>query len=156
MAVTFSSGASLTLGAVLTDAQIEELAAGNNVSRDLIVTDKLNNVTSLSTLSAALKLSLTGATVADGGLIYSVTANNVTTYYDIKDVTVNGNGYVTVNDGATAMELGSNTAYLVVGGTANSDASMKKISYLVTVPEPTTATLSLLALAGLAARRRRK
>ena len=49
--------------------------------------------------------------------------------------------------------LESTSLTMAQGGTAKN--GWQTLSYVV-VPEPTTATLSLLALAGLAARRRRK
>ena len=50
---------------------------------------------------------------------------------------------------------GSIAEFKILSG-ALDQAGILKAAHLTTVPEPTTATLSLLALAGLAARRRRK
>ena len=71
-----------------------------------------------------------------------------------------GNGVVTFNL-ETDIELAVNESiaisFDVVKGTSNPGCflGLKSISAAM-VPEPATATLSLLALAGLAARRRRK
>ncbi len=69
-------------------------------------------------------------------------------------------GTATLNDGVTG-----NITDVMLGGDKNGDykineivhsASMSILTPAPAVPEPTTTTLSLLALAGLAARRRRK
>ena len=51
---------------------------------------------------------------------------------------------------------GGSETLAAYNGNMNGDAAITSALNLGTVPEPTTATLSLLALAGLAARRRRK
>lgn len=79
-------------------------------------------------------------------------------YYNASDVTFNGI-YVTVNSGAESVTLADGACYTTLMIAATSSASVKGLGFVVTapsVPEPTTATLGLLALAGLAARRRRK
>ena len=48
------------------------------------------------------------------------------------------------------------TASYFYGQAVTDETAMKGLAYTAAIPEPTTATLSLLALAGLAARRRRK
>lgn len=60
-------------------------------------------------------------------------------------------GEVSYND-EDIITLDQETAYIVAKVNGNSIAGLYG---RVTAPEPTTATLSLLALAGLAARRRR-
>lgn len=52
--------------------------------------------------------------------------------------------------------LGSNTEHSMTPGSANFAPRVTLVTQTQLVPEPATATLSLLALAGLAARRRRK
>ncbi len=69
-------------------------------------------------------------------------------------------GTATLNDGVTGnitdvMLGGSQAGYYKINEIVHS-ASMSILTPAPAVPEPTTATLSLLALAGLAARRRRK
>lgn len=106
---------------------------------------------------SSLTLNITAPSgYADGGLVYEY--NN--SYYSGSDVTMTSSGYCTIADGATAIQLAEGTVYTVADIRGISGASIKGLSLLATaaapVPEPTTATLSLLALAGLAARRRRK
>ena len=151
--MSMSLGAALTFGAELSLAEQSSLSAGDMVTRTLLSTDKLNGVT-LATLDEKITLSLTGADINYAGVVYSVTTNGVTTYHNIDDVSLNGNNYATV-DRSTAIELEKGYSYIVVGAIGYADASMKTISFVASIPEPATATLSLLALCGLAARRRR-
>ena len=103
---------------------------------------------------------------------------NVTLTTDVQHtalVTVTNGAVVLTIDGAVAAKATLNTseAYydpsitidnMLIGGHSsnsatsgwNMDATVSGITMYKLVPEPTTATLSLLALAGLAARRRRK
>ena len=136
----FSSNAvtSLTLNAGLLTGETE---------RTLITCDylKINSLTLNITAPAGYE---------NGGLVYKY--NNA--YYASSDVTMNGSGYCSIKNGATAIELADGNVYTVADIRGNSGASIKGLSLLSTapIPEPTTATLSLIALAGLAARRRRK
>ncbi len=78
----------------------------------------------------------------------------------------NGSGGIGTFDLGTQYELAANTDYtltITAAKGSNSDAGyflgiggIKVSEAVASVPEPTTATLSLLALAGLAARRRHK
>ena len=91
--------------------------------------------------------------------------------------TQSSTGTLTMNMGSTPITLDANTKYtlnLKITGVNNADANNNNAGGKIddkggfvhigtitarvsqTIPEPTTATLSLLALAGLAARRRRK
>ena len=102
---------------------------------------------------SSLTLNITAPTgYTSGGLVYEY--NN--SYYASNDVTMNGSGYCTIKSDASAIELADGMVYTVADIRGKSGASIKGLSLLATaaVPEPTTATLSLLALAGLAARRR--
>lgn len=79
-----------------------------------------------------------------------------------------GTGSITLYDASAIGHVGGNEVFDVSGITLNASDDVTAeivttgnkvvINYSVTpaVPEPTTATLSLLALAGLAARRRRR
>ena len=95
--------------------------------------------------------------VAPGGT-YTVTLTKIG-----KDVTVAVDGKET-GHGVLADTVSGNITDIMFGGrqTENTTNSINEVvhsasySVLTAVPEPTTATLSLLALAGLAARRRRK
>ena len=77
-----------------------------------------------------------------------------TLYFGGNPSAILGNGDTLVPDGDDASEWNLLGAGYVVGSVAT--AADVKSYYAATIPEPTTATLSLLALAGLAARRRRK
>ena len=101
-------------------------------------------------------------------------ADNYTMVYDYesgnKTLTVEGSikysdaGYIlsmTCGDSAAqtlnlGQSLNINSIILSGNGGGGSSISGVEISHTALIPEPTTATLSLLALAGLAARRRRK
>lgn len=84
------------------------------------------------------------------------------------NLTIGGNGTSSPTNGVVTLALDS-AIELAANGSIDMDLDvakgtnnlgcflgLKAISAETTVPEPTTATLSLLALAGLAARRRRK
>ena len=95
----------------------------------------------------------------DGGLVFYYA--NSGTYYAASDIVKDSTGnYFKLKDGATTIELYNDSVYTIASMTAydNQIASVKSLSLAagtVSIPEPATATLSLLALAGLAARRRR-
>lgn len=99
--------------------------------------------------------------------VFTLTCGDVT--LNTGNLTIGGNTTNTPTNGVitftldTAVELAANESIAigldVAKGTTNPGCflGLKSISATgVTIPEPTTATLSLLALAGLAARRRRK
>ena len=98
----------------------------------------------------SLTLNITAPTgYTNGGLVYKHDG----AYYS--DVTMNASGYCTIATDAVAIELEKGKVYTVADIRGTSGASIKGLS-LLAIPEPATATLSLLALCGLAARRRRK
>lgn len=132
------------------------------------------DVTSFSSISKDSPITLRFAYDAKSDIAYLynvdtqkyITATELTTRYEggsfsfsSVDSTVTGNGDVA---GKTMFWTDSgNASYKLLGVTdmtsiAGNDAQF--VSYLATksIPEPATATLSLLALCGLAARRRRK
>ena len=132
------------------------------------------DVTSFSSISAESPITLRFAYDAESDIAYLynvdtnkyITATNLTTTYEggnfsfsSVDSSVTGNGDVA---GKTMFWTdGGSAAYKLLGVTDMSSLEGNDnqfVSYLTTktVPEPTTATLSLLALCGLAARRRRK
>ncbi len=135
----------------ITTSELTTLAEDGTVSRWVLTTDFVEN---FSTSRVALTLGgLDG--YADGGLVIDYNGD----YYSFSDATVNGSGYVNLSSTATAIELADETVYTTIMVTATgTNASVKGVGFVATalIPEPTTATLSLLALAGLAARRRRK
>ena len=93
--------------------------------------------------------------VAPGGT-YTVTLTKIG-----KDVTVAVDGKETAH-GVLADTVSGNITDIMLGGNQANQYKINEVvhsasySVLTVVPEPTTATLSLLALAGLAARRRRR
>ena len=148
----------VTVATTITDTELSTLDATGTASRWVVTADIFNNIAAFVT-NNHIALTLNGITgYADGGFVFDCNG----TYYAAADVTFSGD-YATVNTGATALDLADGTLYTTLKVTANSGASVKGIGYVLTkktasdsVPEPTTATLSLLALAGLAARRRRR
>ncbi len=108
--------------------------------------------------------------VASAGLVYSFGATDGTAVAFTligNDGSVLVDSYVFAEDlksssaGAAALTFGGSVAasYYFDGYKGGSETDMKALAGAVataSIPEPTTATLSLLALAGLAARRRRK
>ena len=130
-------------------------------------------VTSFSSISAEAPITLRFAYDAESDIAYLynvdtkeyITATNLSTRYEggsfsfsSVDSTVIGNGD---KDGKTMFWTDSGSAtYKLLGVTdmssiAGNDTQFVNYLKTKTIPEPTTATLSLLALAGLAARRRR-
>ena len=107
--------------------------------------------------------------VAFAGLVYTFEATGGTKV-SVTLLSLDGteivNSYVTADGlksssaGATALTFGDMVATSYYFDTPVSEADSKTLVQLAAttapIPEPTTATLSLLALAGLAARRRRK
>ena len=78
----------------------------------------------------------------------------------IVDSCVNASGLTSASAGAAALTFDSSVLSSYYFNELKGEADMKALAGLAAkaapLPEPTTATLSLLALAGLAARRRRK
>lgn len=149
----------VTLSAMLSDSEKDALSNGDTVVRTLITTNYFETVPNFK---GSLTLNIEAEGLTYGGLVYSVYSGGNHTYYSFDDVTFNtgsnANRYASVKDGAKAYELEAGKYYTVLSGSQSSGASVKQLSFVATapVPEPTTATLSLLALAGLAARRRRR
>ncbi len=143
---------SLTFGAGLTINA--GLAAGQS-SHSLLSSDFINlNFNTSLTLNVT-----TPEGYKYGGMVFYYAASDA--YYAASDVSraSNGNWYY-INAGAKEIDLYEDTVYTIARMNANitQTASVKNLSLAIgdtSIPEPTTATLSLLALAGLAARRRR-
>ncbi len=92
-----------------------------------------------------------------GAITSTLTNETFTAFLNV--LSVGGKG--TTNSGShtnsyTAASSADLLGMQVVTGSVMDDAAIKSYIQTVPVPEPATATLSLLALAGLAARRRRK
>lgn len=133
----------LTITLNASDAIDAALSNGRAYTKTLVNTSW--NIERIAQDDAVVSLNGTGKDYA--GLVFYDKSNQV---YVSKAEKVNGNlfGY-TQNDIIT---LDGNKSYLVLD--LNQNGTIGALSVIVT-PEPTTATLSLLALAGLAARRRR-
>lgn len=132
---------------------LASLETVGQVSRWIVEADIINNIAAYVT-NNHITLTMSGLSgYANGGLIFDYNG----TYYAASDITFSGD-YAGIKNDATALDLADGTLYTTLKITGSSGASVKGIGYLATetVPEPATATLSLLALAGLAARRRRK
>lgn len=125
------------------------------VSRDLVTADYIQNLNGQN-VSVTLTNIEEVENMTYGGMLAKVIPNGSGTvsYYNWSDVTLTG-GYLYVNDGAQAVELEIGKAYGYVTMYAEGGAAAKAIGFVACAPEPATATLSLLALAGLVARRRR-
>ncbi|MGN0865839.1 MAG: hypothetical protein ACI4P8_06805 [Akkermansia sp.] len=152
-----SSSLPVSISASLSTSEKNALSNGETVTRTLVTTDYFETVPNFKD---TLTLSIQADGLSYGGLLYSVYANGSHTYYSFDDVTFGTdkapNRYVTVKTTASAYELEAGKYYTVLSGTQETGASVKYLSFVATAPEPATATLSILALAGLMARRRRK
>ena len=139
----------------ISDAELATLDAGNNASRWVVTADHFADIRDYVT-NGNINLTLNGLTgYSSGGLIFDLNGS----YYAASDITFTSSTHVQLNENATALALTDGNVYTTLKIIASSSASVKGIGFVATtpaVPEPTTATLSLLALAGLAARRRRK
>lgn len=143
----------VTISASLSSSDRDVINKGGTVVRTLISTDYFNAVPNFKD---SLTLNLTGGGLKYGGVLYSVFKDGTHTYYDFNDVTFDDkNKYVTVKSGAQSLNLVNGEYYAVFSGVAEGGASVKYLS-IVATPEPGTATLSLIALVGLVARRRRR
>ncbi|MBQ3526896.1 MAG: PEP-CTERM sorting domain-containing protein [Akkermansia sp.] len=150
---TVVASSNIYVKTAITDAELTSLETIGQASRWIVEADIIHSIGAYVT-NNHLTLTLSGLSgYANGGFIFDCNGK----YYAASDVSFSGN-YATVSGTATELELADGTLYTTLKITATEGASVKGIGYLATatVPEPTTATLSLLALAGLAARRRRK
>lgn len=138
----FSGGVTFTLLDVADDVAAC-IAGGNNYERQLT-----------STMWNAERITSAILNVGDydnGGLVFYNMDNKK--YYS---TTTWSGGTASFSD-ENIITLSNDTAYIVakIQKNKNNYHSITGLYGTVTIPEPTTATLSLLALAGLAARRRR-
>ncbi|MGN0828576.1 MAG: PEP-CTERM sorting domain-containing protein [Akkermansia sp.] len=147
---TLTSSGSMNFGSSTITLDVSAIAAEDDISKTtLLSSDRIYG----------FGIDFDNLTLSGGSMDYKGVLfynRNAKKYYNSADISIS-NGYYGVKDGATAVTIDQSAwgSYLVADITANSGASIKSLSYLTVVPEPATATLSLLALAGLAARRRR-
>ena len=127
-AIKFTQGSSVTLNIVVSEEQLASTAAGEVFTRTVI--------NSTDTKSNAMW--------------------NVTDKLTVNATGLNGYKNVGLVDDVTTLLAGQYGYMKVLSGDENSGAADGISLVFKAIPEPTTATLSLLALAGLAARRRRK
>ena len=111
------------------------------------------DLTSIQALSIVLTVEHSGSGNGTAyGYVYALDNNNtVHKYYGY----YTGTNVNTTNITLLEYDESITGSLKVYNGTMSMDEAEKLGMSLITVPEPTTATLSLLALAGLAARRRR-
>lgn len=155
----FEFSMSLTLGENISASNdwpvFAEIAGGGSSLRFGPYTAMNNTVAVDSSQGALTKGENNLVSVASGGT-YTITLTKIG-----KDVTVSVNGVVS-GSGTLADGVTGNITDIALGGNTSSQYRINEVVHSVSwssvtaVPEPTTATLSLLALAGLAARRRRK
>ncbi len=114
------------------------------------------NASGDTTYGSSPSIRLSGDT--DITLSYNATTEKLT-------YTISGKYQTTNEEGAALTDFtksitidiaNTHESISVLSTSTNDSNSVKALSYTSAIPEPTTATLSLLALAGLAARRRRK
>lgn len=127
----------------LTDLSVVEQMLNNGNAYEKQLTGTMWNAEKIQSAS----LTIIGAEYGQGGLIFCDVKTgkyyeSAEWYNDGKDVKY-----------SEELTLALDTAYIVAKVDGN---QIKGLHARVTVPEPTTATLSLLALAGLAMRRRRR
>ena len=126
--LVLSSGATVTMAEALTMGSTLTLSEGMTLSGDLVSTIKgMSDDGTVDLFTGVDALYLGDSTTASGALD-ATSGVNLDTYFDF--------------EGASKYYLGYSGGNVFAG--------------VMPIPEPTTATLSLLALAGLAARRRRK
>ena len=128
--------------------------SNNNLSGYESLRDAKFDLTSIQALSIVLTVDYaSGSTQGTAyGYVYVLDNNNkVTKYSGYRK----GSNVNTTNITLLEYDESITGSLKVYNGTMSLDEAEKLGMSLITVPEPTTATLSLLALVGLAARRRR-
>ena len=148
-------GVSYTAADFSAGSQMYAIAAGDSGSGSILTftfaDEVIGNTITMYAMVTARTGDLTGFTVSG--------INNQTVTY----ATNNGTGFsdtAAFSTGARALTMIKITgeitdASLILTPAAGQKSGFQSVAYQI-VPEPTTATLSLLALAGLAARRRRR
>lgn len=160
--LTISGGLTVTEGATLEVLKTPEVDTASSIALFAAVEPELQELETAAVLNANLTLednsivNLNNGSLDLGGKALTM-GQNIMVNFTGSNLS-EGNYELFTNVGKVAD--GATEFNLVVNGeavTATYDATNKSIvTYVTNIPEPTTATLSLLALAALAARRRRK
>ena len=140
---------------------------GVTIGKDKLHFTGAANLTFPSNPKLPVTLRLAYDAVGDMAYLYCVETGAITsvttaTDYTLKGSTIGGASDVSglgsfwTDGGKDNFTIHTVTDMGALAGNADSFAEYVKTKTVPAVPEPTTATLSLLALAGLAARRRRK
>lgn len=150
---------SVNITTTLSSEELTSLFKGTEVSRDVVSNGMDGFLNNLNPSKLTLSIGNLPDGVSFGGLLAKVSTGSGITYYNAGDVNFS-NGYWSIKTGASAVELAANTAYGYTTVTAPNGAAPRMVgfvaNYTAPVPEPATGSLSLLALAGLCARRRKK
>lgn len=149
-------GAASSSISLLSISDSSSFSSGKQFTMYLTVGTQVSGNVSLGSLTGLTDVTVSLAGTADSQTAWvDVTASSGS--YALGSMTVSGNATDGYKYGATIVkvtgELTGDTVSMSIGG--GSKSMVSSVAYSVT-PEPTTATLSLLALAGLCARRRRK
>ena len=143
----------LEVTTTISDAEILTLNTKGTASRWVVTAaDGFQNINTITKIQAITLNGLSG--YEQGAVIFDLNG----TYYSLDSVTM-ADQKATINTGATALTLNDDTVYTTLKISSSSNAAVTGVGFVVKtapIPEPTTATLSLLALAGLTMRRRRK
>ena len=135
----------------ITDAELSTLNTEGTVSRWVVTAGYFENINAISKFQP---LTLKGLDdYSQGEVIFDLNG----AYYSLSSVTMS-NHKATIGSDATALTLADDTVYTTLRISSANAAPVTGVGFIVknsSVPEPTTATLSLLALAALATRRRR-
>ena len=140
-----------SITSTLSETEMQTLSSNGMVKRDLVT--GVGHIKNFYADKVTFTLNGLPTSYQNGGLILERGG----AYYNIEDVTFGNEGAMSIDTNTIReAELKANTYYMVVKmlDTETAGAGIKGLSLLV-IPEPATATLSLLALAGLCARRRR-
>lgn len=147
-----AGGSSISL---LSISDSSSFSSGKQFTMYLTVGTQVSGNVSLGSLTGLTDVTVSLAGADSQTAWVDVTASSGS--YALGSMTVSGNATDGYKYGATIVkvtgELTGDTVSMSIGG--GSKSMVSSVAYSVT-PEPTTATLSLLALAGLCARRRRK
>ena len=153
--LTVKAGAELAAGRELDVAEVSSLGLSTVATGGLPVVANLDTKLVLENNAV---LTLNGGVIDMNGKDLSIASDVEISFLNYESAT-DENGYITifknvgrVNEGISEVEMIVNGIAVTADVNENGNVSIHSSS----IPEPTTATMSLIALAALAARRRRK